>query len=311
MAIKVLNITTDDYANFSHDNANALRSVGVNCIDVKLSPHLFGYESQSEIVDKDQMKAIISFVDIVQIHHSDERCLNIYNEVKMPFHKLIVYHTGSRYREYSRRFNAIFNSNVEMSFIALGEFAGLGAKNEKYIVGAVDVESAHKFNHEIRAPYKLGHYPSNCIVKGTSEILKMTSDIKEKIEFKALFSTGMVGYKRQLKRMSKCDIYIELFNTTLNGKEYGSWGITALEAAAMGKVVVTQNLNARVYQEAYGYCPLVICNTEEKFIDNVTNLLNMDSTNLSLLQTETYNWVKNNHSYEATGNKLKNILNGL
>ena len=46
--MKVVNICWDDYANFSHENANALRSVGIDCVDLKLIPHVFGYSTESQ-----------------------------------------------------------------------------------------------------------------------------------------------------------------------------------------------------------------------------------------------------------------------
>lgn len=311
MAIKVLNITTDDFANFSHDNAKALRSVGVDCMDVKLEAHDFGYETESNIVDNVVMRELCRSADIIQIMHSDPKCLNmvIGREIRKNT-KIVVYHTGSRYRSRPKYYNTIFNRIVDLSFIALGEFAGLGAKNEHYIVGAIDVKKTLKFGHEIKRPYKIAHYPSNAEVKGTNKILDMIGEVNLK-GAKLFCSTEIVDHKKQQKRMNACDIYIELFKPELHGKPYGSWGITALEAAAAGKIVVTQNLNWSVYEKEYGACMLAICNNEYSFIEQIKKLIKFDSDVLSLMQTATYNWVKNNHSYEATGNKLKTILNGL
>ncbi len=51
--IRVFNIASNDYANMSHNNANALRSIGVYCNDYALSIHPFGYTSQSRAVSKE------------------------------------------------------------------------------------------------------------------------------------------------------------------------------------------------------------------------------------------------------------------
>ena len=40
--MKVLNISTNDWANYSYSNAVALRSVGVKCDGLKIYPHSFG-----------------------------------------------------------------------------------------------------------------------------------------------------------------------------------------------------------------------------------------------------------------------------
>ena len=49
--MKILNICQNDWANFSHDNANALRSVGIYCVDLKEQPHKFQYPEESKIAN--------------------------------------------------------------------------------------------------------------------------------------------------------------------------------------------------------------------------------------------------------------------
>jgi len=307
--MKVLNICVDDFANFSHDNAKALRSTGVMCVDLKLAAHEFGYESESEVVDHDAVLEAIPKADVIQIIHSDANALKLVKRAKKANQKLVVYHTGSRYRSRSGYYNNLFNREVDASIIALGEFANLGAKNEHYIVGAVDIKKYLKFGHEIKQPYKIAHFPSNAKVKGTEQILEML--VKVKGEFKLIHSTKIVNQKQQMKRIDACDIYIELFKPELNGKKYGSFGITALEAAAAGKIVITQNLSANVYEAAYGNCALLLAEDESNFISIIESLLEMEKEEISELQTHTYKWLKQNHSYKATGERIKKILNEL
>lgn len=302
--MKVLNICTSDYANFAHDNANALRSVGVECDDYKTKRHHLNYQSQSKIIRLDQLKAIAKDFDIIQIFHSSIQCLD---QVKHLGKKLVVYHTGSNYRKNHKNKNRSFNSYVYISFIALCEFSGLGAKNEKYIVGATKVSGPTL--HNLTQPYTFAHYPSDVNVKGTSEIIQMLS--KTKGGFKFNYSTELVNSFKQKKRMRECDVYIELFKPILNGRQYGSWGITALEAAAMGKIVVTQNLNNDVYIKEYGDCPLMLAKNQADFINKINYLLYLSPKEMLILQTKTYDWVNKNHSYIATGNRLKSILNEL
>jgi len=96
---------------------------------------------------------------------------------------------------------------------------------------------------------------------------------------------------------------------SLNGKPYGHYGVAAMEAAAAGKIVVTQNLNQHVYTDTYGECPFFICNTESKFLETIEYLLSLNPLEISVLQTKTYNWICQNHSYKKTGEYiLKQIL---
>lgn len=296
--MKIINITHDDYANFQHENANALRSIGVNCLDFKLVPHAFNYESESRVVSQSEMIEEIKYADVIQIFHSDLTVLELVKLCDYKNKKLIVYHTGSRYRSRPEYFNKIFNPIIYASFTDQCEFMSLGAKNLKYVATAIDCSKIKHFGHQIKEPYIIGHFPSNAEVKGTEKIKEMLSQVSW---HEQLFSTEIVIHKEQYIRMDKCDIYIELFKPELNGKPYGCYGVTAFEAAAAGKIVITQNLNEEVYFKAYGFCPFIICNTEKDFIKEVNRLLSLSPLTLSLIQTQTYNWVSEVHNYESTG----------
>lgn len=305
--MNVLNLSTNDYANFAHDNANALRSVGIDCVDLKTKAHSFNYSSQSKPSPPIEIKKAIERADLIQIFHSDVYLLNL---VKGSGKRIVVYHTGTNYRDNPERMNAEFNPFVEMSIIALPEFSGLGCKNEHYVVGAIDCDPKRKncfiWNDENRITY--AHFPSNPEVKGTKEIIQMMMNDKIKGSFKFNHSCEMVNFNKQLKRMNHCNVYIELFKPVLRGKTYGSFGITALEAAKLGKIVITQNLNKDVYFDSYGFCPFLLANTSEQFYDAVNALNSMSKDKIQALQQSTFEWVCENHSYQATGNKLKSIL---
>ena len=88
---RVLNLASNDYANMSHNNAKSLRSIGVDCFDYVLNPHPFGYESQSEIVRRQEIISMVNKFDIIQIFHSCSMILNLVNMGKFKG-KLVVYH---------------------------------------------------------------------------------------------------------------------------------------------------------------------------------------------------------------------------
>lgn len=299
--MKVLNISTDDYANFAHDNANALRSVGVECKDVKLNAHVFKYKNESRIIHSSNIDAYVKEADVVQIFHSDSRILNSIVKHKK---RIIVYHTGSRYRANPELYNELFNPYVERSVIALCEFEGLGSKNETYLCGAIDFQSSRTKPTGRRKI--IAHYPSNAEVKGTDTINKLIVACERRFIYK--HSEQLVSHSSQKRRMEECDIYIELLKPSIDGKEYGSWGITALEAASMGKVVVTQNLHNDVYERVYGRCPLILVKDEMDFVAKINELTALSAQRLNEIKDETKAWFIKNHTYKATGNRIKELL---
>jgi hypothetical protein len=145
------------------------------------------------------------------------------------------------------------------------------------------------------------------------KIVEMIGNLKAKLskEFIFKYSDAKVSHPEQLQRISGCDIYIELFKPELDGKPYGCYGVTAFEAAACGKAVVTQNIRKDVYLSTYGHSPLIIANTETDFIQSMSGLLNLPEIGLVELQTETYNWLMLKHSMRASGLHLNKILSAL
>lgn len=306
--MNVLNVCKDDWANFSHDNARALRSVGVDCKDVKLNPHGFKYHGESFLLDHAAIYDAIRESDVVQIFHSDITFLKYCHDNNK---KIIVYHTGSTYRDKPDHYNAMFNPVVEKSVIALGEFASLGCKNEVYVVGAID--TAQEPRIETTRPYIIAHYPSNPKVKGSEKIRELMFGLDGSKQIARFdYCETRTDFARQRDRMSKCDIYIELFQKELGGKKYGSWGITALEAAALGKIVVTMNLSNEVYKKAYGDCALLLVEDELQFYEVMIRLMYSDEDYITILKKKTRQWVVDKHSLEATGKYLlKNVLGGI
>lgn len=301
--MKVLNLSFDDFANFAHENANALRSVGVNCLDLKRMAHPFSYGTESKVATSERIISEIKKADIVQLFHSDHTWLQTAYDLGK---RVIVYHTGTGYRQNPENCNNIFNSKVERCFTDQCEFIGLGMKNETYIATAIDTEKIIPGDWKTLKPYLVAHYPSNPTVKGTEKIVEMCKSI-DGLQF--IMSEERLKHDAQLKRMAACDIYIELFNTTQHGKPYGCFGVTAFEAAALGKIVITNNINEKAYCQQYGDCALVIANTEEAFISKLTWLNGLSENDLLNLQEQTREWIVKNHSYIATGNKIKTLLN--
>jgi len=298
--MRVCNIACDDWANFAYDNTQALLSVGVDAVCLKRNTHIRNYPNQGMVAGIAEMKREIQKADYVQLFFSHWR---LYKELKPEINdkKLIVWNAGTNYRIDPDLHNRIFNPYVHKTVSALGELCNRGAKNEVYMVGAIDTERIIG-NKPIFNNYIIGHYPHNTEVKGTEKINEIIGKLKK--NFVYLTSNTQVDYSEQLKRMDECDIYIELFAPTNNGKKYGSFGITALEAASMGKIVITQNLSSDIYFENYGECELLLALDEEDMLFKLRILLEMNPIQLKRIQDKTREWVVKNHSYKATGQRM-------
>ena len=301
----ILFLSTHDYSNFSHDMAKALRTTGLHVVDVKTEPHKFDYAEESPVLAMSNILGLIEKADQVHIMHSEPNLLKtIIAKTKQK--NIIVWHTGTRYRQDPAKFNALFNPHVNMSILALGEFWDLGAKNQQYMVGAIDTDRLTYENPYTGGTPKIYHLPSSPKVKGTEKIIKMMSTIEGDYNFQ--YKLDSCDYDQQIALMQECDVYIELFANTQDGKPYGSFGITALEAAAMGKVVITQHNSDSVYQNEYGITTPFETSPEEFYFKNSIQTLVRAPSIITTLQKRTREWVVDNHSYAATGARLRKLL---
>lgn len=291
----ILNLSSNDYSNYAHTNAVALRSIGIDCTDLVIQPHRF-YPEQSKVTTVAEMILKAKTASAVQIFHSDDR---LYDLIKPYAKRVVVYHTGTRYRENHEYLNDKFKGLKTAS--DQSEFSVLG--DHTYIVSPVEMHPSPFYR---TGKLRIGHYPSHPVVKGTAEIIEMLHPLQNK--FKWCHSVIPVSHQMQIRRMEGCDVYIELFKPELNGRPYGCFGVTALEAAAMGKIVVTNNLYPEVYTKAYGKCPFTIANTPEEFTNIISGLLRMNPELFKKMQRETIEIMQENHSFEATGNKIAKFI---
>lgn len=291
--MKVLNIAWDDYANFSHSIASALRAVGVECDDVKIIGHAYNYAQTSRIVTDAELADLIRLADLIQVMHSDPALISLCKGKRT-----VVWHTGTRYRQNPEKFNRIFNPRVERCFIALGEFAGLGAKRETYCCGPVDTDAIRP-GDGTNQRLVIAHYPSNPGTKGTAVINEVIKELTGDFEYRN--DPYNLPHQEHLERMRACDIYVELLAPEQNGKPYGSFGITGLEAMAMNKVLITQA--PPLYEKTYGPSPLTLIKTREDLRAELQGFINSGDGG-----PITRAWALQNHSYRATGARIKAIL---
>lgn len=309
--MKVINISYDDYANFAYNNARALASVGVEVTSIKLKKHPFNYKEESQVVTIREMVDQCNEADIVQMFHTHPHILALAPRIKP---KKVVYHTGTIYRREPKEMNLLWNPLVEMCFTDQCEFLFLGAKKLKYIAAAIDTEAIQATSHASALPYRFAHFPSKPEVKGSHVINKIMNSLRERYldKMRYTYSDMLVNHKKQLQRMASCDIYIELHQHELEGKPYGCYGVTAFEAAALGKIVITDNIFPNVYPEAYGCkLPFITPHSERNLMEEIEALISKPIYEIRSMQQSIRQWVVKNHSYQATGSHLKTILQSL
>jgi len=296
--MKVVFLSENDYANFGFNMSEALCTVGIDSESYSLSSHSFGYDNQSTKVSRMDMTAICKRADCVFIVHSAPSLL----EYTWKHNRKFVIHTGTRYRQNPDKLNSIFNSECERVFTDSPEFMGLGGKLITYIATSID-KTKYPIHHN-SGVFKFAHYPSNQDVKGTAKIREMMA----KIPVNFACDTSIVSHEQNLRRMANCDCYIEMFATEQKGKVYGNAGVTAWEAAAMGKIVLTNFLHQEVYINAYGILPFHVANNEIDFDLKVRNIATLGRNDLKDLSEYLRNLIIERHSMEATGKYLLQYL---
>lgn len=299
-----------DYCNLGYNYSESLKSVGVNSTGYALKKHRFGdypktfeyVNDISEVQNKDGFKN----ADVIVILHSYE--FNYPNGINFLKDKLIgVFHGGSGYRNNHKHLNQYFNSFVDFSLIQTSDLFGLGAKNEQFLAGVVNTEFIKPIS-KTDSPLMFAHYPTDKY-KGTNEILKVLSGLN--FNYKPF--TEPVSWIENIKRMAKCDVYVDALCEFVEGKKYGEWGIQTLEAAALGCVVITHSFNQSPYIDTYGefngFQYLNLCQNMEDLKYYVNYWKNPKKDN-ELVHTQEMlrKWVVDNHSYIPTGKRLLSII---
>lgn len=311
---KILSLSYDDYANLSHDHTRAMRSAGLDAQSMKLKPHTFAYAEQAQVVSVEMMGEAIRKADIIIIYHSSLHILSIVQKFVDKSDKtvdLIGFHTGTTYREDPRGIRQAFEAMgvhrhlTDQCEFLLPDFG----KDLIYLAAAIDIRAirAQGTFPSVGSMYQIAHYPSKAEVKGTSRIRELIDQYGGKFHFTC--SVEHVPHSEQIRRMSKCDIYLELFQNMLGGQPYGCYGVSAFEAAALGRIVMTQNINPGAYRATYGIdTPFLLCNSEQEFESHLTWLSSLNPHTIQVLQQRTYEWMNQYHSLEATGHRLSGIL---
>lgn len=292
-----------DYANVGAIFAKCLQTVGVNADAITKAPTVYNppYHARVYRGNGDVIRAV-QRADIVIWMHS----------LRLDFvsgKRNVAFHGGTRYRLKPNKRNRIF-TDVYVSLIQTADILGLGAKNEFWMLPAAYIGDT-KPDFSVGDKIVVGHFPSARTVdkelKGSSIINEVMKRYKDKVEYR--FSMKVVDWIDSIQRMNECDIYIESLNSASESPNKHDWSMAALEAAALGDVVVTNfKYGEQRYKKEYGDCALQVANTKKELIDTLDRLVSLDKESLINLKHQSNKWATTIHGLEATGNRLKKAL---
>jgi len=307
----VLIVARNDWANMGYRLQESLKKVGVDAHAVAMVVNYSCGSKHAEVCGRDKIKNYIKSAKIIQFMHSEIECFNL-KPLDILNKRIFVFHGGGRYRENPESRNKIFNPIVEKSIIQTGDLLDLGAKNEVWLLPPVDTDGlSPSYKRRDSEKLLISHFPSSALVKNSANINIVIDKLKKDFDnrFSYTYSNKRVHWPKQMKRVSRCDIYIEACTPELkygnNYKKYGEWGLAGVEAAALGKIVVSHFLSNERYEKEYGECGIIVSNSIDELEENLRHLLSLSFKELLVIRKKTRKWVEDFHSYGAVGKKLK------
>jgi len=299
--MKVCVYSENDWANLGYLYAKSLSSVGVEARAYTQYRHVFDYTEQAS-TDMHECAEFMSDSDVLLMMHSYKRTPNHYRGGK-----IFVHHGGTVYRLYHEQLNKYFNQFVNGTIVQDGCFLDKGAKNAHWVMAPVDTDTLRPVpgNHEDEI--WVGHFPS-CKPedKGSFIIERVFRELREmnlnnkKVRY--IFRSDPIPWKDHIKQVSQCDIYIEQLMPEI--PMYGDPGISALEAASLGCIVLSNFVSYWKYFRVFGTEPGIIPVTMETLKNTLISIILGPELKRSSIKTYTREWVQNFHSYQAVGKQL-------
>lgn len=321
--LQTLMMSQHDWANTGWRFFKLLQLIGVKGIIVKGELHPFDYPKQAPIhpalankgsamlIRAPGLKPLADEAEILHFYAS-----TYVNTGVDPHSKpVIMQHGGSAYRKHHEKLNAIYNEFVDSTIIQCPDLLGLGAVNEVLIYYPVDTQLIKpRYDRLLDDRLVIGHFPSNPLVKGTENILKVIEKLKADKALSSRFKyvgtdnaskmTHIVPWEHNIDRIAKCDILIETCSPDLDGRVYGEWANAALEAAASGCIVVTNTLTPELYAKEYGDCALHIANDPEALEKKLRDLISLSDDEIQKEKEAARKWAVDKHGMIATAKRL-------
>jgi hypothetical protein len=265
--------------------------------------HAFDYTVKSEKASVDKMREVVAESKVVVHMHT---CF-FDVKVKVPGQKVAVFHGGTRFRTAPEAYAKKYYNRTNLTLIQTGDLFGFGCKNETLLVPPVDtnyLEPRIRSWQHIAGGTIFAHYPratgNGAWARGTDIIRDVMAEF-ESVRFWS--STDVLPWEKNIGRIGQSDVYIERLSP-----EVKEWGMTALEAASLGKVVVTNWAHPEPYEKVYGDCPFIIANTREELRKQIVTLMSAPGPEIHQMALEHREWVVKNHGLKPTGEYLRKVF---
>ena len=305
----ILFIARADWVAVGFSFAKALRSIGVEAMAIAVE--------NRPLIESDKQAKVVSFKEACELCKSAEWIVFMHSQFPwkrelLPYiadKKIAVFHGGSSYRQAVKAENDNWNPIVDLTLIQMPSMMGLGAKNEYWMIPPIDINNIQPvYRTEISNILRVGHFPTSAKLKGTAIIEKSVNmAIRNNVPLE-YFSGRMIEWCENLKRMAYCDIIVSQILQSFGGHTMGEWGITALEAAALGKIVLSTFNSSEKYSREYGSYELIRVDDDSMLLHELQLIAKWEHSVIREKQQKTRAWVEKQHSMEATGQRLKQLL---
>lgn len=305
--MKIALLCIRDNCNRTSKMERALNTVkGVQAMGLSRLNHPFKYVNPLKIGSNMDFKILIKWADVVWLPMGD---IDLFRNFKNLFEnkKIIVTHSGTKYRLNSAKFNNIFNQFTTAHILLGHDHMKLGAKNIHYnSLRIIEPATQPKASSE---RIKIGHFPSNPEKKGTKKIQAVLKELKDEgYKFNEIVSTYIVPHEINMERMGRCDVYIDQLKPTQNGVVFGEVGNQTYEAMSLGCITISNLTDSSYYNKTHGKPIQLIANSTDELKQSLISLIKLSPKELYEKRLETYQAVHDRHGLKAMGKSIYKTL---
>lgn len=285
------------------------RGHSVRCVGEKL--HQFDYPDNWEVGhSRREICNMIEEADIVlPLHAHLPSCIRMGDLLGK---LLIPIHGGSTYRINPDQINARFRPSSIATIVYTADLLGYGAVNEHLLpVCYPPCLEAEPTYPQWDGVLTVGHFPTNASYKGSQDIARVLRSMQAQGRIRFLepdwnpdkaCGIDHCPWPVQVARMARCDVIVDQIQSEVDGRQFGEWASCAIEAAAMGRIVIANSLRPGPYFDAYGEQPqIVITNHITALYTAIECLCDMDELGIRRMQARTRAWARRHHSIEEAG----------
>ena len=322
MPQNVLLYTIDDFAGVGQGFCQSLREVGVIAHGLKHVVHGIAYPDNLPLIvhDAELMGAVNSASHILYLQ-STKPSMDA-TPINRGRKKLFLFVGDQNYRVNPGQVLSYYKY-LDMVLYQGSDLKGKSHLPEAWMLPAVDTKllrTAQDVSHMSQnSPIKIAHYPRKAADKGSAVINRVMQKLSQDPDLSGKFTyvyseEWRRDWKESMERLDQCDVYIEQQAYTIKhrGEErpLEEFGVTALEAAALSKIVVTCFKSFEDYKKEFGVKSEIIpSGSEEELEKRLRKILSLPIDKVIEKRLNTRKWLHNFHGYRATGLRLAKLLN--